>query len=198
MNLSPSTRAPIFDPSLFNCLRPILDEFDHLKGELESADLRWQEWAAEGHAELVHGDWSTAPVYRGNATGHGRRPKPRPRMDRQAWNRFAAEVRSLPAKLRFCHAVFGDIPEINFVGMSRLGPRSWIEPHAHANDDSLILHVLLEAEPGRSGIAVGGQRVVWERPGHAAVFDDNLAHFAWNDAATPRTLLHVDFSPGRL
>ena len=73
---------------------------------------------------------------------------------------------------------------------SVLAPRTRIPPHTGVSNTRLVVHLPLIVPPG-CGFRVGNETREW-RPGEAWVFDDTIAHEAWNDSHRPRTILIFD------
>lgn len=76
------------------------------------------------------------------------------------------------------------------VMFSRLAPGTRIPPHSGLYNTRLIVHLALIAPRG-AHLRCGNQVRAFEE-GRAWVFDDSMEHEAWNDAASPRTILLFD------
>ena len=73
---------------------------------------------------------------------------------------------------------------------SRLAPGARIPPHHGVMNARLICHLPLIVPPG-CGFRVGGETREW-REGELLVFDDSVAHEAWNDSDSDRIILIFD------
>jgi len=83
--------------------------------------------------------------------------------------------------------VRGRFPNVMF---SRLSLGTRIPPHSGLYNTRLIVHLALVAPPG-AHLRCGNRTCAFEE-GRAFVFDDSMEHEAWNDAASPRTILLFD------
>ena len=83
------------------------------------------------------------------------------------------------------------IPELVNAGFSRMGPKTHIKPHKGYPEGVLRLHVPLVVPEGCL-FRVEHDIRPW-REGACFVFDDCLAHEAWNGSDSIRTVLLVDF-----
>ena len=124
----------------------------------------------------------------------GRRQKPRPKMEsHRDMKKWINSVRALSEDFPIAKEIFEQIPAVNFVGLSRLGPKSYLQSHSHNNPDALVCHVGVDIPPeGDVGIEVDGEERTWFHPRQVIVFDDCLPHMAWNRSSQPRTVLHID------
>ena len=92
----------------------------------------------------------------------------------------------------------GRIPGMKTAFFSILAPGKHIPEHRGPYKGVLRYHLaLLVPSPMDCGITVGGQTRRWEE-GKSLVFDDSLAHTAWNGSASHRVILFCRFSPASL
>ena len=73
---------------------------------------------------------------------------------------------------------------------SVLQPKTRIPPHTGVSNTRLVVHLALVIPEG-CGFRVGNETRDW-RAGEAFVFDDTLAHEAWNESDRTRTVLIFD------
>jgi len=90
-------------------------------------------------------------------------------------------------------------PAFETCGFSLLRPLTVVGPHAHSRlgGDHLTLHLALDAEPGRSYLALSGT-FLEERNGEAFVFDGSREHFAVNAGLRDRVILYAEFDRAKL
>jgi len=86
------------------------------------------------------------------------------------------------------------IPRHGAAGFSRLRPGTRIEPHQGYRGEFLRCHLGLDVPEGDCTLQVEGEARQWAN-GAALIFDDRLAHAAWNLTTRPRVVLLVDFIP---
>jgi len=173
-------------PNLLVSLEDVLEE-------VRSSRLVWHNWSAD-HRNVLFGEWHIANIYRADTIARGRKRKPRPKMaSHRDMAKWIKSVRALPKEFPVSKTVFDLVPSVNFVGLSRLGPRSYLQTHAHNNPDSLVCHVGVDIPEGDVGIEADGEERLWFHSRQVIVFDDNLPHMAWNRTNQPRTVLHIDF-----
>lgn len=179
----------------FPCLKQLLRSWHVVRMDLDNAwrHLHWLDYGADDKS-LVRGDWKTAPLYTGNMRSKGRKPKWRPDLDRKTMRAVLKSMRKLPELVPAITRIFGAIPEINFAGLSVLGPASEILPHRHENQ-GMICHVFLYGPLRQCGLRVGEQRKTWQESGESMVFDSSMEHEAWNIGNSVRSIVHIDFSP---
>lgn len=86
------------------------------------------------------------------------------------------------------------IPDLFTAFFSILAAGAKLPSHRGPYNGVLRYHLaLLVPEPARScGINVGGETAYWEE-GKSLVFDDTYRHYAWNEGATERVVLFIDF-----
>lgn len=170
----------------------LLTSLDDVFGEIRSRNLVWHNWSAD-HRNVLFGDWHIANIYRADTIARGRRRKPRPKMEsHRDMAKWIKSVRKLPKEFPVSKLVFDKIPAVNFVGLSRLGPRSYLQTHTHNNPDSFVCHVGVDIPDGDIGIEVDGEERTWFHTRQVIVFDDCLPHMAWNRSNEIRTVLHID------
>jgi len=79
------------------------------------------------------------------------------------------------------------------VAILELAPNSHLKLHTGRNNFRLLAHLGLQVPKDLAGIAVGGQRRLWEE-GSVMVLDDSFLHEAWNNAThMARYVLYVSF-----
>jgi len=84
------------------------------------------------------------------------------------------------------------IPEHSPLAMfSVLRPRTHIPPHTGVINVRLIVHLPLVVPPDCGMLRAGGEARPWVE-GRAMVFDDTIAHEAWNDTDETRVVLIFD------
>jgi beta-hydroxylase len=88
-------------------------------------------------------------------------------------------------------ALIQTIPGMLNAGFSRMKPRTHIKPHKGYPEGLLRLHVPLIVPEG-CVFRVENELKHW-KAGECFVFDDCLAHEAWNGSNHTRTVLLVDF-----
>jgi hypothetical protein len=162
---------------------------------------KWLQWASDaadesGHCAFLDGDWTVFPAYvrsdrswRQDLGLVGSGPGAAAALDRF----FSQLPRRFPALTELLTAA----PRIRYAGFSRLHARSRIDLHTHVNPETRILHIGIDLPPdGVAGLEVDGDVHLWQQPGDAVFFDDNLPHRAWNDADRDRIVLYVAAEPG--
>jgi aspartyl/asparaginyl beta-hydroxylase (cupin superfamily) len=83
------------------------------------------------------------------------------------------------------------IPGLLNAGFSRMGPKTHIKPHKGFPEGVLRLHIPLIVP---EGCALRVEREVRQwKEGELFVFDDCMAHEAWNNSDEYRTVMLVDF-----
>ena len=171
----------------------LLMSLDDVFEEVRSKTLVWHNWSAD-HRNVLFGEWHIANIYRSDTIAKGRRQKPRPKMEsHRDMKKWINSVRALSEDFPIAKEIFEKIPAVNFVGLSRLGPKSYLQSHSHNNPDALVCHVGVDIPPeGDVGIEVDGEERTWFHPRQVIVFDDCLPHMAWNRSSQPRTVLHID------
>ena len=90
-------------------------------------------------------------------------------------------------------AALDRVPGLYTAAFSIVGPHTRITPHCGEDRTLLRCHLPIDI-PEPSGLVVGGVRLPWTE-GRTMVFDDTLAHAAWNDADREKVLLLIDFRP---
>ncbi len=101
----------------------------------------------------------------------------------------AANLARCPATARALAAV----PGLVNAGFSRFLPGTRLDRHAGELAGVLRCHLPLVVPEGDLGLEAGGVVARW-RQGECLVFDDTVAHTAWNLGRGPRTLLLVTFA----
>ena len=180
----------------FPCLTKVLRNFTRIDFDLTSAwrHLHWIDFGGDNR-EMVRGTWKTAPVYTGDHTAKGRKRNQRPDLNRSETRAALEAMKKLPELLPEITLIMRNIPEINFAGVSVLGPKSCILPHRHEGQN-MICHILLSAVSSMAGLRVGCHSRVWDSAGESMVFDSSIEHEAWNsDHLHDRSILHIDFTP---
>ncbi|MES2886416.1 MAG: aspartyl/asparaginyl beta-hydroxylase domain-containing protein [Pseudomonadota bacterium] len=84
------------------------------------------------------------------------------------------------------------VPGLTTAGFSRMAPGTHIQPHVGWVETVSRLHMGLIVPDGDCALRVADETRPWKL-GHCLVFDDTSEHEAWNRAATPRTVLLLDF-----
>ena len=170
----------------------LLVSLEDVFAEIRSKTLVWHNWSAD-HRNVLFGEWHIANIYRADTIARGRRQKPRPKLaSHREMAKWIKSVRALPEEFPVSKAVFDKVPAVNFVGLSRLGPKSYLQTHTHKNPDALVCHVGVDIPEGDVGIEVDGEDRAWFHARQVIVFDDCLPHMAWNRSNQPRTVLHID------
>ena len=173
-------------PNLLVSLEDVLEE-------VGSKTLAWHNWNAD-HESVLSGEWHVANIYRSDTISRGRKKKPRPKMkSREEMASWIKSGRNLSKDFPVSKMVFDKIPAVNFAGLSRLGPKSYLHTHLHDNPNSLVCHVGVDIPDGDVGIEVDGHDRLWFHSRQVIIFDDSLPHMAWNRTDQPRTVLHIDF-----
>lgn len=160
--------------------------------ELQKNSL-WIKWGSDsydssGNCLFLDGNWTICPVYFGNYSIF------QMNLGRKGEVDIMELLDILPKRFPEITRLFSRIKSINFTAFSRLHPRSKLAAHRHKNPKSLIFHMGLVIPPGRTcGLCVNEEVHLWEKPGDAVIFDDNLEHSAWNDSDEERIILYADF-----
>lgn len=84
------------------------------------------------------------------------------------------------------------VPRHGAAGFSVLRPRTRIQPHRGYQGDFLRCHLALKVPAGDCGLEVAGETRRW-REGDTLIFDDRVAHAAWNNTEEERVVLLLDF-----
>jgi len=172
-------------------LRSIVEGYAEVLEEVR-ANQTWLDWGSDdydpsGHCNFLKGEWTVCPVYFGNYSPD---MVDVPGMPEEELRPF---LEQLPERFPATTALLRPLGRVNFAALSRLHPRSRLQPHTHFNPVCLILHVgLVIPEGGKCGLKVSERTYIWTQPGQAVLFDDNLEHSAWNDSDEERIVLYVD------
>lgn len=87
------------------------------------------------------------------------------------------------------------IPNLTLAGFSRLAPHTHIQPHTGWAKNEFRLHLGLVTPP-QCKFRVGEAIQSWQA-GQCLIFEDATEHEAWNDSASVRAVLLLDFrKPG--
>lgn len=185
----------IWSADEFPCLKRILLSWSDVRRDLTNAwrHLHWLDYGGDDK-KLVRGEWRTAPIYTGNMRSKGRKGKWRPDLNRKTTRAVVKAMRKLPTLVPEITRIFAATPEINFAGLSILGPASQILPHRHENQ-GMICHVFLSGPLKHCGLKVGAQSKTWQEAGESMVFDSHEEHESWNIGNRSRSIVHIDFSP---
>jgi beta-hydroxylase len=84
------------------------------------------------------------------------------------------------------------IPAHGTAGFSRLAANTIITPHTGYQGNCLRMHLGLEIPDGDCGLRVNNYIHHWQS-GRVFIFDDKQQHDAWNNTASDRVILIVDF-----
>lgn len=87
------------------------------------------------------------------------------------------------------------VPGVQVAGMTVLGPHTHLPRHRGPNRGALRYHLGLRVPdpPGSCRLQSGRQMHVWTDRS-SIVFDDSVAHEAWNDSDESRYVLFVEFA----
>lgn len=155
-----------YDKSLFPWLAPLEDNWQVIRDEMLAAG--GDEFLPYVERHLYNHGWSVYGLY--------------------AWGiRLDVHCEACPRTTELIER----IPGLFTAGFSRLNPRTHIRAHTGGPEGVLRLHLPLLAPEG-CRFRVGDETRPW-REGEAFVFDDCLEHEAWNDGASPRVVLLLDF-----
>lgn len=154
----------------------------------------WMDWGSDnydpiGHCKFLNGNWTVCPVYFGRYSPYS--------LNIPGTVQFNQDelIRSLPEKFPRTIELLKTIDRINFSAFSRLHPNSSLAAHQHNNPDSLIFHLGLVIPQGKScGLQVDDKTHIWNKPGDAIIFNDNMKHAAWNHSDQERIIFYVDFA----
>lgn len=179
----------------FQEFRPLQENWAIIRQELSHVG-RWVKWGSDdadvtGHCRFLSGEWTVFPAY----VRAGLRWDPL--LDLGSRDRFWWDLvlSQLPDTFPQTTAILRQIPRVNWAAFSRLGARSKLAPHSHANPESLIYHLgIVIPSNGLSGLAVDGHSHTWQKEGDAVVFDDTYVHSAWNDSESERVILYMNFA----
>jgi beta-hydroxylase len=83
------------------------------------------------------------------------------------------------------------VPGLSMAGFSRLAPHTHVKPHVGWAASVYRLHLPLVVPPG-CRLRVAAETRTWQE-GRCLIFDDTVAHEAWNDSDLPRAVLLLDF-----
>jgi aspartyl/asparaginyl beta-hydroxylase (cupin superfamily) len=125
---------------------------------------------------------------------------------RENWKAIRQEVtaaqplvvggREIDATLAHCPvtaALVHQVPGLVNATVSILAPGAHVPAHRGATKGLITCHLgLAVPRDGDVRMAVADRVVRWAE-GETLVFDDSYAHECWNDAAAPRTVLHLQF-----
>jgi len=194
--MSTQTRAETFlDLSRFPELEQLRAKVGSIQQELESNTF-WVPWEGDeqdpgGHCAFLNGEWTVSPVYFGLW---------RPGDLRQIESDDdTALLDGLPRAFPRITAALRAIPYVNYGAFARLHPRSRLAAHTHQNPSCVTYHLGLQIPAGGTcGLHVGDDQHIWQQPGEAILFDDNLPHGAWNDSDDERVILHLSIRRDRV
>lgn len=177
---------PVFDPALFPQLKPLEDNWQAIRAELEGVLVgrehlpAFQEISRDQKKIAKDDRWKTFILY-------GFR------------YRSEANCRRCPVTAR----TLEQIPGLQTAMFSILSPGYHIPPHRGVTKGVVRVHLGLKVPADLTcRIRVDDEVCNW-REGKVLVFDDTFEHEVWNDSAEERVVLLLDFVrpmrlPGRL
>jgi aspartate beta-hydroxylase len=177
---------PWFERERFPFLDTIEAETDAIRAEMlavltEASELRpYVDMRADAPAARIWSDlinsprWSAYHLYR-----HGQRLE----AHAQRCPRTIAALEAMPIMRIPDHS-----PEAMY---SVLRPHTHIPPHTGVINGRLIVHLPLVVPPDCGMLRAGGEARPWVE-GRCMVFDDSMAHEAWNDTDQTRVVLIFD------
>ena len=190
-----------YEPTEFECLKPIVDNKDTIVEELNACrneDMFFNfvaDFKGDDVVENVVGSWIAAQIYYRKSGSH-KIHAPNHANRRKVKKKWIKYLRLAPQLFPETHKILESVDQVYWSGMSKIQANSEIKPHRHKyRVPTLTFQICLTPPTGTCTLTANGESIKWNEMGQMNIFDGRYEHDLINDSPDSRTIMHMEIDP---